>query len=247
MMQRLIVGLLFTVLAAQANAAVVNADKYTLTIGDYAALSSASVSGSTITFSTTGMTGYVAETVGAFFEPGHGPTDSSALFDFGSVSFQAAAGYKISSIEIGGTAYSSFFSESFAYGYINLKDSEDPIYGSAESSASAGGTYEQNTDTLMPYISSVLTLETPVSYVDADLSIFIGAQLRLPFVDDNITPDEYDLYYSSAYIRQDSLFFKLTFVPDGTAVSAVPEPEVYGLLLAGLAMIGWSARRNRKQ
>ena len=57
----------------------------------------------------------------------------------------------------------------------------------------------------------------------------------------------YSVYSSNAFAYPDAAGFSTTISGPGviTAVAAVPEPETYAMLLAGLGLMGYVARRRK--
>ena len=65
----------------------------------------------------------------------------------------------------------------------------------------------------------------------------------------NVLEAEFDLSllgYDSNGSHGISTYLTMTCVNDEALVTAVPEPSVYALMLGGLGLIGFMARRNKK-
>ncbi|NML60924.1 PEP-CTERM sorting domain-containing protein [Massilia sp. RP-1-19] len=122
------------------------------------------------------------------------------------------------------------FSDHFTFSVTELPHNIDAIISSISSSASTGlditglsvyseaGTLIANGTSLMTGMNDVWTLST-----------------------DNLALGNYYLQVSGAMVSDTSGSF-------GGAVMLVPvpEPETYGMMLAGLGLVGWMARRRQK-
>ncbi len=76
----------------------------------------------------------------------------------------------------------------------------------------------------------------PDNFIHAAYDITSGQSLNIGFED----------LFNGGDKDYDDLVFSLTNVRVGSLVTAVPEPETYGMLAAGLLMIGFAKRRKTK-
>ena len=76
----------------------------------------------------------------------------------------------------------------------------------------------------------------PDSFLHAAYDVTSGQSLNIGFED----------LFDGGDKDYDDLVFSLNNVRVGSLVTAVPEPEAYGMLLAGLLMIGFATRRKTK-
>lgn len=120
--------------------------------------------------------------------------------------------------------------------------------GAAQSSI---GLFDNN-----PYLHDYLTLS---AYADGDVG---ERSMTFNFATDNESalngmtiPGSLNAFgsrfiYFSGRISPTSTYTIManidSLTPAGTAVTAVPEPETYAMLLAGIGLVGWSASRRQK-
>ncbi|TXT22904.1 MAG: hypothetical protein FD134_2361 [Gallionellaceae bacterium] len=92
-----------------------------------------------------------------------------------------------------------------------------------------------------------------LSSSDPDLALFQNVQSSLYWSGTEYAPSTSNAWYfdtgigfQSAYYKGSSMFAWAVRPGNSTAVSAVPEPETYAMLLAGLGLLGFTARRRAR-
>jgi hypothetical protein len=112
----------------------------------------------------------------------------------------------------------------------------------------------QNSHVLISYhdlqIDNGFGVNNEIPNLNADLSFFGGASIR-PNLPENNTVSPFDLAAGDYQLHITGTpilagFDHSTFSV-GFNVAAVPEPETYALMLGGLALVGFSARRRKTE
>jgi hypothetical protein len=195
-------------------------------------------SGNTLTFSNQGLTA-TATTKGNYQFGGY--LANTYQFDTLPFTVVAKAGYQVSSLTFGATGSASVTTTNNTLGYAHANDFSALSWSAYKSPSDFvnGSTTLYSTALLREKgVSSSDTPSAPGAYSVQDTIAFgkgVG-QVDLAY-DINGYVDAYKSG-SVASVSRDTTFFTV-------AVTAVPEPETYAMLLAGLGMIGTMVRRRK--
>lgn len=150
-------------------------------------------------------------------------------------------------------------SDGFGAGFARYDDSTNELlFVSVSGTGLSGSITDQHIHIGAFGVSGPIALNMPVPQLNSggNFSIFgtfIGGQAGTgipPLPDDRTTLNETE----EAALLAGNAYFNIHTTYDGageirgqmTPVAAIPEPETYALMLAGLGLVGWVASRRRK-
>ena len=146
--------------------------------------------------------------------------------------------------------FSNATTDSSAYNFAVRLVSTDDNTGTAEFELLSGGNWVganiYNNNYAPNHITETYRMENATS-----LATFSGVWNKTGYGSNNtnVLEAEFDLSllgYDSNGSHGISTYLTMTCVNDEALVTAVPEPSVYALMLGGLGLIGFMARRNKK-